>query len=159
MSLDSPSQKTFDGSAFRIALVAARFNERLVDSMLAHARSTLEAAGVAHIAIERTPGSNELPYASAMLAQSGDFDAVIAIGMVVAGATNHHNVIGDSSAVAIHQAAIDSGTPIINGITVVETQEQAEQRAGSEINRGREFALAALEMATFNQTWKTKIQK
>lgn len=159
MSLDSPSHQLIDGSPFRIALAAARFNESLVDSMLAHAQKTLEQAGVAQICVERTPGSNELPFAAATLAQSGEFDAVIAIGMVVAGATNHHNVIGDSCAIALHQASIDTGVPIINGITVVETHEQAEQRAGTDINRGREFAHAALEMASFKQQWKTKIQK
>ena len=159
MSLDSPSQLEIDGSAYRVAIVAARFNETLVNSLLHHACETLAAAGTPEPTIERTPGSNELPYAVAALARSGEFDAIIAIGLVIAGATNHHNVIGDSCAHALHQISIDQQLPVINGITVVETHEQAEQRAGSQINRGREFALAALEMAQFQTKWTTKHRK
>ncbi|MGB0417120.1 MAG: 6,7-dimethyl-8-ribityllumazine synthase [Coraliomargarita sp.] len=159
MSLDSPSVLNLDGSAYRFAVVAARFNEELVDSLLSHACAALEAAGAPTPVIERTPGSNELPYAASLLAKSGEFDAIIAIGLVIAGATNHHNVIGDSCAVALHQLSIDTSVPIINGITVVETHAQAEARAGTEINRGREFALAALEMAQLQRKWKISNQK
>ena len=159
MSLDSPSQLQIDGSTFRIAIVAARFNQALVDSLLHHACKTLTAAGTPAPMIERTPGSNELPYAVATLARTEEFDAIIAIGLVIAGATNHHNVIGDSCATALHQISIDQQVPVINGITVVETHEQAEQRAGTQIDRGREFALAALEMAQFQSKWTTKHPK
>ena len=159
MSLDSPSVLEIDGSAFRIAIVAARFNEELVDTLLGNTCADLESAGVAAPVIERTPGSNELPYAASLLAKSGEFDAIIAIGLVIAGSTNHHNVIGDSSAIALHQLSIDNQIPIINGITVVENLAQAEARAGNEINRGREFALAALEMAQLQRKWKTSNQK
>lgn len=159
MSFDSPSILNIDGSAYRFAIVAARFNQALVDSLLENACAALKAAGAPTPAIERTPGSNELPYAASLLAKSGEFDAIIAIGLVIAGATNHHNVIGDSCASALHQLSIDTQVPIINGITVVETQAQAEARAGTEINRGREFALAALEMAQLQRKWKTSNQK
>ena len=90
------------------------------------------------------------------MAKSGPFDCIIAIGLVIAGATNHHNVIGDSCATALHQIAIDEQLPIINGITVVENHAQAEERAGERINRGREFALAALEMTQFSKQWTTQ---
>jgi len=155
MSLDSPSIQAIDGSGFRFAIIAARFNESLVDSLLHHACEALEAAGAPKPVVERTPGSNELPFAVSTLARSGEFDAIIAIGLVIAGATNHHNVIGDSCAIALHNIAAETEVAVINGITVVETREQAEQRAGTEINRGREFALAALEMAQFTKKWKT----
>ena len=156
MSLDSPSEQQIDGSEMRIAIVAARFNESLVDSLVAHASKTLQAAGTPSPIIERTPGSNELPYAVSAMAKSGPFDCIIAIGLVIAGATNHHNVIGDSCATALHQIAIDEQLPIINGITVVENHAQAEERAGERINRGREFALAALEMTQFSKQWTTQ---
>ena len=156
MSLDSPSEQQIDGSEMRIAIVAARFNESLVDSLVAHASKTLQAAGTPSPIIERTPGSNELPYAVSAMAKSGQFDCIIAIGLVIAGATNHHNVIGDSCATALHQIAIDEQLPIINGITVVENHAQAEERAGERINRGREFALAALEMTQFSKQWTTQ---
>lgn len=159
MSLDSPSELSIDGSAYRFAIVAARFNESLVDSLLHHATKTLESFGAAKPSIERTPGSNELPYAASLLARSGQFDAIIVIGLVIAGATNHHNVIGDSCATALHQLSIETQVPIINGITVVENHAQAEARAGTQINRGREFALAALEMAQLQNKWKTNNQR
>lgn len=155
MSLDSPSELKIDGSQLKIAIVAARFNQSLVDTMVQHAYETLATAQVANILIERVPGSAEIPFATATLAQSEDFDAIIAIGLVIAGATNHHNVIGDSCAITMHQIAIDTATPVINGITVVNNQQQAEERAGPKINRGKEFALAALEMTQFTKKWKT----
>ena len=93
MSLDSPSILNIDGSAYRFAIVAARFNEALVDSLLSHACEALETSGARSPLIERTPGSNELPYAASLLARSDEFDAIIVIGLVIAGATKHHNVI------------------------------------------------------------------
>ncbi len=139
----------------RFAIVAARFNQTLVDSLVTHTCQTLKSAGTSPPVIERTPGSNELPYAVSLLAESCQFDSIIAIGLVVAGATNHHNVIGESCASALHKIAIKTHLPIINGITIVETHAQAEERAGEKINRGREFALAALEMVQFSKKWKT----
>ncbi|PDH28902.1 MAG: 6,7-dimethyl-8-ribityllumazine synthase, partial [Puniceicoccaceae bacterium MED-G31] len=101
----------------------------------------------------RVLGSNELPYAVSVLAKSGAFDGIIAIGLVIAGSTNHHNIIGNSCAQALHSISIETQIPIINGVTVVENQEQAEERAGEKLNRGREFANAALELVQFNRTW------
>lgn len=155
MSFDRPSSKQIDGSGYRFAIVAARYNEALVDSLLREACATLEAAGAETPLIERAPGSNELPYAASLLAKSGEFDAIIAIGIVIAGDTKHHNVIGKSTAIALHELSITSGLPIINGIIVVENVEQAEARAGTKINRGKEFAQAALELAAFSKKWKT----
>lgn len=159
MSLDSPSIQEIDGSGMRFAIVAARFNEALVDSLVENACKALEAAGAPTPVIERTPGSNELPYAVSVLAESCQFDGIIAIGLVIAGATNHHNVIGDSCANALHQIAIETQLPIINGITVVDNHEQAEERSSGKINRGREFALAALEMVQFSKQWTTQNPK
>jgi 6,7-dimethyl-8-ribityllumazine synthase len=124
--------------------------------LVQEASATLEAAGAEAALIERAPGSAELPYAASLLAKSGQFDAIIVIGLVIAGDTNHHNVIGESTANALHNLSIQSEVPIINGIIVVENQEQAEARAGTEINRGKEFAEAALEMAAYSKKWKTK---
>ena len=142
----------------RFAIVAARFNERLVDSVVHHTMETLTAAGAPAPVLERVPGSNELPAAAAILANAQDFDAILVIGVVIAGSTQHHHTIGDSTAVALHQLSLQTRIPIINGILVVENLAQAEARCGTEINRGREFALAALEMAQFKQKW-TKNQK
>lgn len=155
MSLDTPSSKQINGSGYRFAIVAARYNEAFVDSLLREASASLEAAGAGTPLIERTPGSAELPFAASLLANSGQFDAIIVIGIVIAGDTNHHNIIGDSTAIALHNISIQSNLPIINGIIVVNNQEQAEARAGTAINRGKEFAEAALEMAAYSKKWKT----
>jgi len=156
MSLDTPSLQQIDGSGFRFGIVAARYNEALVDSLLRETSGALEASGAEAPTIERVPGSAELPFAASLMAKSGRFDAIIAIGLVIAGDTNHHNVIGDSTAIALHDISIQNDLPIINGIIVVNNQEQAEARAGTSINRGKEFADAALEMAAFSSIWKTK---
>lgn len=156
MSLNTPSSKQIDGSGYRFAIVAARYNEDLVDTLIQGASATLKAAGAEAALIERVPGSAELPFAASLLAESGEFDGVIVIGMVIAGDTNHHNVIGDSTAINLQNLSIQSGLPIINGIIVVENQAQGEARAGIKINRGKEFAEAALEMAAYTEKWKTK---
>ena len=78
---------------------------------------------------------------------SGDFDAVIALGVVIAGETPHHMIIGNSTAFALQEVALDCQVPVINGIVVAETRKQAEERTIGSIKRGVEFAEAALEMA------------
>jgi 6,7-dimethyl-8-ribityllumazine synthase len=80
------------------------------------------------------------------------------IGVVIAGDTNHHEIIGDSTATALLNVSIAQKVPVINGILVVNHLAQAEARAGATINRGKEFAQAALEMAQFTHTWKTTNQ-
>ena len=155
MSLDSPSVPKIDGSGSHLAIVAARFNGTLVDALVTHTCETLAAAGATSPVIERTPGSNELPYAVSVLAGSGQFDGIIALGLVIAGATRHHHVIAESCASALHKISIERQLPVINGIIAVETRVQAEERAGKTINRGCEFALAALEMIQFSKQWKT----
>lgn len=156
MSLDSPSTGTLDGSGLRIAIAAARFNEALVDSLLERCESALQEAGCAEVLVERVPGSAELPFAASLLAESGGFEAVIALGVVIAGDTNHHNVIGDSTANALQGIAIETGIPVINGILVVETSEQAEARCHGSIDRGKEFAHGALAMARLKEKWTKK---
>ena len=121
--------------------------------MVSHATDTLISAGATSPTLIRVLGSNELPYAVSVLAKSGAFNGIIAIGLVIAGSTNHHNIIGNSCAQALHSISIETQIPIINGVTVVENQEQAEERAGEKYNRGREFANAALELVQFNRTW------
>jgi 6,7-dimethyl-8-ribityllumazine synthase len=158
MSLDTPSHLEFNGSGLRFAVIAARFNETLVDSLVDHTCQTLEAAGAVTPVIERVPGSAELPYAASALIEHSNFDAVIVIGVVIAGDTNHHNLIGDSTAIALQELSIRKQVPVINGVLVVNTLAQAEARAGEEINRGKEFALSALEMALFKNKWKTTNQ-
>lgn len=156
MSLDTPSIHKIDGSDMRLAVIASRYNEALVDSLVKHACATIEAAGAEAPLVERVPGAAELPFAAATLAEHSEFDAIICIGVVIAGDTNHHEIIGDSTATTLLDLSIAQKLPVINGILVVNNLAQAEARAGEEINRGKEFAQAALEMAKFTKKWKTK---
>ena len=158
MSLDAPNLRPIDGRDCRFAVIAASYNRRMVDALVEHAVATLEAAGAPAPSLDRVPGSAELPYAASLIAATGEVDAIIVIGVVIAGDTSHHQIIGDSTATALQNLGLQCGLPIINGILVVENQEQAEARAGETLNRGKEFAEAALAMAQFRKKWKqTKI--
>lgn len=153
MSLDTPPEESFDGTALTVGIVAARFNPRMVDGLLHNCVQVLleNNVGRDRIQIVRVPGSNEIPYAASMLANSGDYDVLIGLGLVMAGETPHHEVIANSTGLAMQQIGIQTEVPVINGIVVVHTAEQAEARCVGSINRGREFGLAALEMGLLGQ--------
>jgi hypothetical protein len=82
-----------------------------------------------------------------MLAATGEFDCLIALGVVIAGATSHHDVIAYGTAYSLHSIGMQSETPVINGIITVENVEQGRERVSGERERGTEFARAALHMA------------
>lgn len=153
MSLDAPKHFSADGRDLSIALVSARYNHRFVEALRRAAQEVLLDAQVqpGNITQCEVPGSNELPYAVSMLAATGEYDCVIALGVVIAGETPHHEIIAHSTANALHRISRESETPVINGIVVVNNEAQAEARCGEEINRGKEFAQAALEMAVLKQ--------
>lgn len=153
MSLDAPQHLSVNGADCRVGIVAARFNGALVDALVEKAQAWLVAHGVPAVAIElvRVPGSHEVPWAAQQLAASGRFDAVIALGVLIAGDTNHHEMVGDAVAHALMRVSLDTRLPVINGVIVVNTLAQAEARATGSINRGAEFAAAALEMAALKK--------
>jgi 6,7-dimethyl-8-ribityllumazine synthase len=155
MSLDAPMPLSVSGARdFRVGIVAARFNVGLVDALVSRARARLEAAGVPSVAIEtvRVPGSHEVPWAVQRLGESGRFDVLIALGVLIAGDTNHHEMVGDAVAAALMRVSLDTRVPVINGVVVVNTREQAEVRTVGKYDRGSEFASAALEMASLRKT-------
>lgn len=149
MSLDRPDAPEIDGSDLFFCIVAARYNNELVDALIERTSATLEEAGVrkANIKVMRVPGSNELPYGVYMHALSAQYDCVIALGLVIAGETDHHSVIADSTAQAFHKVSMDTEVPVINGVVTVNSKEQALARTTGEVDRGSEFAKAGLEMA------------
>ncbi len=153
MSLDAPSPLSVSGADFRIGIVAARFNSALVDALVERAQARLVAAGVPFAAIElvRVPGSHETPWAVQQFVVTGRFDAVIALGVLIAGDTNHHEMVGDAVAAALMRVSLDTRIPVINGVIVVNNLAQAEARTTGSINRGTEFAAAALEMAALKK--------
>ena len=160
MSLDKPADQFEDASALRLAVVAARYNESLSDQLLASLLDRLSKAGAReeNLVIERVPGSHEVPGGLALLSEAGDFDCFIGLGVVIKGDTSHHRLVGESAAFGLQRIAIESGSPTINGIVVVDDPGQAEDRVGSEIDRGAEFAEAAIKMGNLRQKWKTKNQ-
>ena len=154
MSQASPSPRVTNGATFHIGIAAARFNESLVDGLLERVVAGLRGAGVkdASIRTVRVPGSHEVPWAAQALARTGRCDCVIGLGVLIAGATNHHEMVGDSVSQALQRVAIETRIPMINGVIVANSPAQAKARCVGRINRGAEFAAAALEMAALRRT-------
>jgi 6,7-dimethyl-8-ribityllumazine synthase len=153
MSLDAPSKPQVSGAGLRFGIAAARFNEDLVTSLLNRLQASLQASGVKakDLVVVRVPGSHEVPWAAARLAAGRRFDCVIALGVLIGGDTNHHEMVGQSVSHALQRVALDSGVPVINGVIVTDTPAQARARCAGRINRGAEFAHAALAMAALKR--------
>lgn len=153
MSLDAPRETNVHGAGLRFGVVAARFNAELVDGLRTRAQATLAAAGVraGDLVEVRVPGSHEVPWAAQQLAASGRFDCVLALGVLIGGDTNHHEMVGESVSHALQQVALGTGVPVINGVIVTDTLAQARARCVGRIDRGAEFGRAALEMAALRR--------
>jgi 6,7-dimethyl-8-ribityllumazine synthase len=135
--------------AGRFAIVAARFNQLVVEKLVAGALDGLKRHGVADDAIDVvwTPGSFEIPLVAQRLAASKKYVAVICLGAVIRGETGHYDHVAGGAASGVAQAALNTGVPVIFGILTCETLEQAINRAGAKSgNKGFEAALAAIEM-------------
>jgi 6,7-dimethyl-8-ribityllumazine synthase len=152
MSRHAPSLAPVPGAPFRVAVAAARYNERLVEALLGQVLSGLKAAGVRdrNLVVVRVPGSNELPVAAHLLAGARP-DVVVALGVIIRGGTIHYELIAEATTQALQRVALDSGIPVINGVVVAENARQAAERSSGRINRGAEFAAAALEMAALRR--------
>ncbi|MBL9215791.1 MAG: 6,7-dimethyl-8-ribityllumazine synthase [Opitutaceae bacterium] len=158
MSLQAPQENPIDGRRLAFGIVAARYNAGLVDALLDTVQARLAAAGVKPKAVRvvRVPGSHEVPVAAQWLARAGGRDAVIALGVLVGGDTRHHEMVGESVSHALQRVALDTRVPVINGVIVADTLAQAEARCVGAINRGAEFARAALEMAELGRGFRRK---
>jgi len=134
----------------RFAVVAARWNEALVQRLVDAALDTLRRQGARDEDVELTwvPGSFELPVAASWAADSRRFDAVLAFGVVIRGETEHFRLVAEGSARGLMQVALDTGVPVLNGVLAVHDVAQAEARAGgAHGNTGAQTALAAVSMA------------
>jgi 6,7-dimethyl-8-ribityllumazine synthase len=143
-------QAPFSGEGRRVGIVVSRFNELVTRQLLAGARDCLIRHGVADDSIVAAwvPGAWEIPSALRRMNAAGDFDALIALGCVIRGATPHFDYVssGVTSGVASLAASLD--VPVIFGVLTTDTLEQALERAGSKAgNKGWDAAQAALEMA------------
>ena len=134
----------------RFAVVAARWNEALVKRLVDAALDTLRRQGARDedVALTWVPGSLELPVAASWAARSGRFDAVIALGVVIRGETEHFRLVAEGAAQGLQRVALDTGVPVLNGVLAAHDAAQAEARAGgTHGNTGTQVALAALHMA------------
>jgi 6,7-dimethyl-8-ribityllumazine synthase len=149
MSLAVPKELTVDGTGLSVGIVAARYNPTLVDALLHQVHDHLQAAGVKEkkIRVYRVPGSNELPSAAQWLASAAKPDVIVALGVIIRGDTKHYELVAEASAQGLMRVALDTRIAVINGVVVAENQKQADDRCFGKINRGAEFARAALEMA------------
>ncbi|KAF8844813.1 Lumazine synthase [Paxillus ammoniavirescens] len=205
-SIKGPSANQYDGSALRIAIVHARWNESVIDALVDGAVSKLRKCGVkdTNIVVQSVPGSFELPLAcskvisgsrvqhgssagdllglnfdsstsplnkpptatstsatapTTVLVPNAPFDAVIAIGVLIKGATMHFEYICDSVSHALMKIQVDTGVPVIFGVLTALTDDQALERAGigrgenKGHNHGEDWGLAAVEMATHCRHW------
>lgn len=139
----------FSPPAGRFALVAARFNHFVVEHLVAGAVDGLTRHGVGDEGIDLVwvPGSFEIPPVAKRLAGSGKYAAVICLGAVIRGDTDHYDYVAGEAAKGVGQAALATGVPVIFGILTCDTLEQAINRAGAKSgNKGFEAALTAIEM-------------
>ena len=138
------------GTGLKIGIIHARFNDFIGQKLLEGAEDTLIRHGVdpAHIELVRVPGSFEIPLVAKRLADSGSFDAVVCLGVLIRGGTIHFDLIAAEVTKGLAQISLESGIPMTFGILTCETIEQAIERSGSKAgNKGVDAALAAIEMA------------
>lgn len=136
-----------DGAGLHIGVVAARWNQAITDRLVEGATRRLEQLGVDEVTVVRVPGALELPIAAKKLAENG-CDAVVAIGAVVKGETDHYDIVVRESARGINEVSLSTGVPVANAILAVHDYDQAVARAGSgEANKGVEAVEAAVETA------------
>ena len=143
-----PELFTVEASDLTLGIVATRWHAGLVDHMLDRAQAAAKACGVADVVVARVSGSVELPVVAQALA--GRCDAVVALGVVIRGATAHFDYVCQSVTEGLTRVALDSSTPVAHGVLTVDTIEQARERAGfadSPEDKGWSATVAALDAA------------
>lgn len=146
--------KTIEGKleakGLRFAVVVGRFNDFISNRLLEGCTDALVRHGAddKDITVVKVPGSFEIPVTVKKLAQSGKFDAVIALGAVIRGATPHFDYVAAEASKGVAQVMLETGVPVAFGIITTDTIEQAIERAGTKSgNKGAQAALSAIEMA------------
>lgn len=144
---------TFEGKLvsqnIRVGIVAARFNEFIVNKLVGGAMDALLRHDVREedIDLAWVPGAFEIPLIAKKMAESGKYDAVICLGAVIRGATSHYDLVCNEAAKGIAHVSLDSGVPVLFGVVTTENIEQAIERAGTKAgNKGYDCALGAIEM-------------
>ena len=139
-----------DGVGLRIGIVAGRFNDLITSRLPEGARDGLVRHGVseADITVVMVPGAFEIPVAARRCADSGAFDAIITLGAVIKGSTDHYEHVAGQAAAGIARVAAETGVPVIFEVLMTESIDQAIERAGTKAgNKGFDAAMAAIETA------------
>ena len=147
-----------DGKGLKIAVVSARFNEVITRQLVLGAVETLDRYGVDDndISVAWVPGSFELPVVAKAFAESGEYDAIICLGAVIRGETDHYNMVANQSASGIASVGRETGVPTIFGVLTTENMDQAINRSGGKSgNLGSNSAVAAVETALLIKSIKT----
>ena len=143
---DKGPEATIDGRDLRIGIVQTRWNAAITDELARSCLDELQALGVAarHIRHVKVPGALEVPVVLMAMADSEDYDALIALGCVIRGATYHFELVANESGAGVMRVSLDHQIPIANAILTVENEGQAWERAAE---KGRDAARVAVEMA------------
>ncbi|MDE2932793.1 MAG: 6,7-dimethyl-8-ribityllumazine synthase [Chloroflexota bacterium] len=143
-----------NGEGLRVCIVVAQWNASVTYKLLDGAKAGLGERGVRadDITVAWVPGSFEVPAATRWAAESGNYDAVIAVGTVIKGETDHYEHIAGQAAAGIMETSQDTGVPVAFGVLTCDTAEQALDRAGGKHgNKGEEAAEAAIQMARLRE--------
>lgn len=153
---DHQSESVPDASFMRFGIVVTEWNAHITEALLRSALDTLTQYGApdTSITIRHVPGSFELVYGCAQLADKGYVDAIIALGCVIQGDTPHFDYICQGTTQGLVQLNATGKIPVINGVLTVNTEEQALERAGRTMDKGREFALTAIKMVDFMKSFE-----
>ncbi len=143
---DSGSAGNLDGTGLRVGIVVGRFNREIGEALLAACSAALARHGVraSDTRVVSVPGALEVPLALQKMANTGRYDALIALGAVIRGETYHFEIVANESASGITTVGLDTGVPVANGILTTENEAQARARAE---DKGADCAAVAVEMA------------
>ena len=156
--MDKNVTKVFEGelnaAGLKLAVVCARFNEFFVSKLLGGAVDAFVRHGGSadDISVAWVPGSYELPFAAKKMLENGKYDAVIALGVVIKGATSHADYINGQVSKSLAQIGMDTGIPVVYAVVTTENIEQAIERSGTKAgNRGADAAVTAIERANLSK--------
>jgi 6,7-dimethyl-8-ribityllumazine synthase len=149
MAINLIEGNVLNESNVRIGIVCSRFNEFIVGKLLDGALDGLRRHGVPDesVTCAWVPGAFEIPLVAQRMAESGNYDAVIALGCVIRGATSHYELVCNEVTKGVAQTSLKTGVPVMFGVITTENLEQAVDRAGAKVgNKGYECAVGALEL-------------
>ncbi len=146
---------TLSAKGLKLAIIVGRFNSMVTESLLGGSEDAIRRHGgdLDDTDIVYVPGAYEIPLTAQVLAQKGTYDAIICLGAVIKGSTDHYDHVASEAAKGIASVSLNENVPVIFGVLTTQTTEQALERAGLKAgNKGYEAAMAAIEMASVLQT-------